>query len=270
MSSLKKYIPQKPHLERSQPQARAHRYGLLEKKKDYILRARDHQKKQKTLKVLQEKIRSKNDDEFSHGMIYSKVDARGVHRIDHDALNRKRRDKKKSNNNNNNNGGGSNNSVIDNRNRVFSGDELKLLKNQDIQYVRYHLQLNKKKVDKLMALIDPQAVSKLMDGDGESSRRKHVVFVDSDDDLCNANADTYADPKDNQLNASNSAIKDRAEQSEELKELQMRMERVKQLKSIEKELEMQHLLTYSRGQKYKIGTDDKGNPIYKWRQERMK
>lgn len=50
MSSLANSVKRKTHKERSQPAARQ-KFGLLEKKKDYVERAKDFHKKEKTIKV---------------------------------------------------------------------------------------------------------------------------------------------------------------------------------------------------------------------------
>ncbi|KAF4793708.1 putative U3 small nucleolar RNA-associated protein 11 [Turdus rufiventris] len=70
---------QRPHRERSQPAARS-KLGLLEKKKDYRLRARDYHKKQNALTALQKKALDKNPDEFYFKMIRSQAKD-GVHVI---------------------------------------------------------------------------------------------------------------------------------------------------------------------------------------------
>ncbi|KAJ1327549.1 U3 small nucleolar RNA-associated protein 11 [Microdochium nivale] len=67
-SSMRNAVQRRQHRERAQPLERA-RYGLLEKHKDYSLRAADHKKKQRTLKNLRAKAADKNEDEFYFGMM---------------------------------------------------------------------------------------------------------------------------------------------------------------------------------------------------------
>ncbi|KAL0206968.1 hypothetical protein P9112_012679 [Eukaryota sp. TZLM1-RC] len=75
--SLKNVVKRRTHKERHQPARRA-RHGLLEKHKDYVLRAKDYNRKKKQLVELQRKARDRNPDEFAFGMIKSKT-INGVH-----------------------------------------------------------------------------------------------------------------------------------------------------------------------------------------------
>ena len=65
---MRNAIPRRSHRERPQPHARTKR-GLLEKRKDYVLRSQDYKRKQSTLKRLSEKASERNPDEFYFGMV---------------------------------------------------------------------------------------------------------------------------------------------------------------------------------------------------------
>ncbi|KAH6609472.1 u3 small nucleolar rna-associated 11 [Trichoderma cornu-damae] len=71
MSSLRNSIQRRPHRERAQPLERR-RLGLLEKHKDYSQRAKDYNQKKAQLKSLREKAADRNEDEFYFGMMSRK------------------------------------------------------------------------------------------------------------------------------------------------------------------------------------------------------
>eukprot|EP00960_Hanusia_phi_P035740 751909-Hanusia_phi.AAC.1 len=82
MSSFRNAVKRKTHKERAQPAARS-RFGLLEKHKDYVERARDFHKKQNQIKILREKAAFRNPDEFYFKMQSSST-KRGVHQVNRD------------------------------------------------------------------------------------------------------------------------------------------------------------------------------------------
>lgn len=67
MSSLRNSLHRRNHKERSQLSHRQ-RFGILEKHKDYVLRARDYHSKQDRIKRLRQKVAERNKDEFYFGM----------------------------------------------------------------------------------------------------------------------------------------------------------------------------------------------------------
>jgi U3 small nucleolar RNA-associated protein 11 len=75
MSSLKNIVKTRTYRERSAPAARK-KLGLLEKHKDYKLRAQDFHKKQDALNVLKEKAAFRNPDEFYYKMVNTKTEVR--------------------------------------------------------------------------------------------------------------------------------------------------------------------------------------------------
>lgn len=69
---LRNSLHRRSHKERSQLSHRS-KLGLLEKHKDYVLRARDYRSKRERLRVLRLKAESRNRDEFYFGMSKKKT-----------------------------------------------------------------------------------------------------------------------------------------------------------------------------------------------------
>lgn len=97
-------VQKKQHRERSQTQDRS-RFGLLEKKKDYRLRAADYHKKEAALKALRAKAATYNPDEYYHAMTRRETDEDGI-------------------------------IIARHKEEVLTTDQIKLLKTQDANYVR--------------------------------------------------------------------------------------------------------------------------------------
>ncbi|NXG46171.1 UTP11 protein, partial [Psilopogon haemacephalus] len=130
---------QRPHRERAQPASRK-KLGLLEKKKDYRIRARDYHKKQNALRALQKKALDKNPDEFYFKMIRSQLQD-GVH-------------------------------VVKQPKDEVTPEQMKLMRTQDIKYVETKRVAEAKKIERLMSELH------LLDAEGKSPN-KHLFFLDS-------------------------------------------------------------------------------------------
>ena len=78
MSFMRNAAPRPTHRERSQPQSRQ-KWGLLEKHKDYSLRAADYNLKKRKLATLAQKARDRHPDEFAFGMVSKGSDRAGKH-----------------------------------------------------------------------------------------------------------------------------------------------------------------------------------------------
>ncbi|XP_076593720.1 putative U3 small nucleolar RNA-associated protein 11 [Chaetodon auriga] len=143
MSSFRKALKsrQKNHHERSQPGFRKH-LGLLEKKKDYKLRADDYHKKQNTLAALRKKALDKNPDEFYYKMISSQLQD-GVH------VAKKGKEEEE-----------------------VTEEQKKLMRTQDIKYVEMKRVAEAKKIERLKGELH------LLDADSKQ-KNKHTFFVDS-------------------------------------------------------------------------------------------
>ncbi|KAM7421288.1 hypothetical protein PAMA_015437 [Pampus argenteus] len=143
MSSFRKALKsrQKNHHERSQPVFRKN-LGLLEKKKDYKLRADDYHKKQNTLAALRKKAQDKNPDEFYFNMISSQLQD-GVH------VAKKPKEEEET-----------------------TEEQKKVMRTQDIKYVEMKRVAEAKKIERMKGGLH------LLDADSKQ-KNKHTFFVDS-------------------------------------------------------------------------------------------
>jgi U3 small nucleolar RNA-associated protein 11 len=146
MSSMRNAVQRRNHKERAQPLERQ-KWGLLEKHKDYSKRAKDHNEKKRKLGLLKAKAADRNEDEFYFGMMNSttkngvKVAKRGA----------------------DNAGGGG---------KSLSMDVVKLMKTQDVAYLRTVLQSTRKEI----ARLDQEVIAgdKGVKVDAVSANRKTV------------------------------------------------------------------------------------------------
>ena len=144
MSSFKKRAKsvRKEYRERGQPSHRKH-LGFLEKHKDYIERASSYKKKVAQLKILEEKARNRNPDEFYYKMVKTKL-RDGQH-------------------------------IIDQPKEEYTDEELKIMKTQDMKYIQMKLAIENKKIEKLEPFI------KLKNDEYVNKCNTHIVFVDKDE-----------------------------------------------------------------------------------------
>lgn len=139
MSSMRNAISRRNHRERAQPAERA-RLGLLEKHKDYTLRARDFNAKKAKLQALKQKVKERNPDEFYFGMLSKK----GTHISKNGTL------------------------AGDRGAEVLSQEASRLYKTQDAGYIRTILNKTRKDV----AELEKRVV-------GLKGDQKRIVFVDN-------------------------------------------------------------------------------------------
>jgi U3 small nucleolar RNA-associated protein 11 len=128
---LRNVVHRRNHKERSQPSNRS-KFGLLEKHKDYIQRAKDHNVKKQRLQRLTQKASLRNPDEFNFGMIRGAskdlLKGGGLH------VARRR---------------GGDSEPMDN-------DLVAILKSQDLSYVRNVIRAEEKKIQELRQSVLPQ------------------------------------------------------------------------------------------------------------------
>ncbi|KAH0272529.1 U3 small nucleolar RNA-associated protein 11, partial [Aureobasidium melanogenum] len=162
---MRNAVQRRNHKERAQPLERQ-KWGLLEKHKDYSLRAKDHNEKKRRLKVLREKAAQRNPDEFAFGMI-TRTTKKGVQQSTR---------------------GKDNGSQA-----PMNMDIVKLLKTQDAGYLQTVLQQTRRareKIEKQAVLmttgVDASSISKrkVFDENGElTEETKKQPAFEGDDDM---------------------------------------------------------------------------------------
>ncbi|KAI4504448.1 hypothetical protein M0802_000919 [Mischocyttarus mexicanus] len=253
MSSWKKAAKstQKTHRERHQPESRKH-LGLLEKKKDYVARAKDHHRKARTLKLLQQRALNRNPDEFYFHMINSKV-KKGIHREK-------------------------------NKGDEHTPEQIKLMETQDIKYVAYKRNIEAKKIEKLQSRLH------CIDAVNET-KNNHTFFVEDEEEektfdiakrlnthpallsrrTNRPNLDKLKETSFPQIDENTLA---NIEQQKHMayKELNKRIEREQELRIVQQKLEIERLLAKEKERKPKQVKPATKNsaPIYKWKFERKR
>lgn len=145
---MRNAVSRRPHRERGQIKSRE-KWGLLEKHKDYSLRAKDYNLKKKKIAQLSEKIREKNPDEFAFGMLSQGKAGMGKHKAGTKAN--------------------------EERSGPLSHDAVKLLKTQDANYLRDIMARGRKEIEKLKEEVGIDAVT--LNGNGKTKR---IVFAEED------------------------------------------------------------------------------------------
>lgn len=271
MSSLRNAVKRVTHKERSQPQARQH-LGILEKKKDYKQRAQDFHRKEDRIQKMRQKASMRNPDEFYFGMKNSQVKD-GRHQKSQQKLQEE---------------------------RDLGPETVRIMKDQDLSYVRMQKQQDEKKVEKLKASLHFL---------GNEQKRKHTVFVDSQQDVEKFDVAQHFDTvpelagrvfnrpriatlektaletsggnngEEIQLtekelaqkakSAKRSARKVAKARSSAYKEMEARTKRVEAMKKAEAHLVTEKLVA-GKGRKRKIKAAEGGKPaVYKWRRKRL-
>ena len=267
MSSLRNAVKRIAHKERSQTVDRQH-LGILEKKKDYKERAIDYHRKEDRIKAMKRKVSMRNPDEFYFGMHNSKVED-GRHRSNEDY-------------------------------RMLSPELIKVMKDQDLSYVRLQKQKDIKKAEKLQSSLHLLNAENFND---VGAKRSHTVFVDSKEDALDFNvsehfgtipefagrafsrlrkSDIEEFSKDSnnkpcareltQLKKNNKKLAKKLARatSGAYRQMESRRERAEKMKMAEDHLITEKLVG-GKGRKRKIKTGEDGRPAqYKWRRKRLK
>mmetsp|Transcript_777 Transcript_777/g.1750 ORF Transcript_777/g.1750 Transcript_777/m.1750 type:complete len:244 (+) Transcript_777:113-844(+) len=238
--NLRHFVRRRVHKERAQPSHRGH-LGLLEKKSDWKLRARNHEQKKEQKVKLAEAARNRNPDEFNFKMIKRQTNDRG--RVE----------------------------LIDGHGQEQE-EALLLAESQGAQYVEMRKRADDEKAKKLASSLH------MLDGPGAG---RHTLFVDSDaesDGVEQFDVAEYFDTdkqllsrRSNRLTRSQLANRDfdeadAVEVTNSYNELIDRRQRSDKLAAVKAELDLRRNLKKGVPVKSEVG----GKTSYSWKQERLK
>lgn len=242
---------QRTHRERHQPEARAE-LGLLEKKKDYKLRAKDRAEKQETLKLLRKRALNKNPDEFYHHMVNSKLQDDEHREKDKD--------------------------------EDLTADQIKLMETQDKTYISMKRTIETKKIKRLQSHLHMIDAS-------DRTKNKHIFFLDTEEEAKNFNLAERLNThpallarKSNRLRLDQldklkldvdeaTIAKMNAERDKSYKELDKRITRERELARTHRKLELKNV---SRKQRKTLKPKElhdllkSSNPVFKMKYQRKK
>ena len=241
----------KTHRERRQPEARKG-LGLLEKKKDYKLRAKDYNEKKKALQHLRKKALNKNPDEFYHHMINSKL-VDGVH-------------------------------TEKGKDVALTPEQISLMQSQDIKYIVSKRTSEKNKIEKMRSSLH------LINSE-DRPKNTHTFFVDSDKEKREfdvaARLETHPSllgrthnrPRLVDLASGRLEVEVDEEQVREVgrssqkayRQLEQRLAREKQLGVVQRKMEMKAALRGKVKPERQVVKEEKEQaPVYLWPQERKR
>ncbi|KAL3819735.1 hypothetical protein ACJIZ3_005640 [Penstemon smallii] len=229
MSSLRNSLPRRAHKERAQPHSRR-KFGLLEKHKDYVVRARAFHQKEQAIQKLKEKAAFRNPDEFYFKMINTKT-SDGVHRQESVA-------------------------------NKYTKEELMLMKTQDIGYILQKLQTEKKKIDRLSGMLhsldNPSSSKRVFYAEDREEAREIRAKVSEQGKV----PDVEDLPKNikRKMGSSYRELEARQGRVRELEKIYMDM-------AMQKELQKKGRKRKLREDEIVSPTS---RPVYKWRQERKR
>ena len=161
--AFRSVIKRREHLERHQPEARA-RFGLLEKHKDYVARAKNFHSKEARLKALRAKAANRNPDEFYFKMLSTKTKG-GVF-------------------------------VGESERGRMSADMLAVLQTQDRGYVATAKAAEDRRIERMQSALHvlPVAVEgSSSSGGGSGGAPRHTVFVDTAEEAAAFDAARFLD-----------------------------------------------------------------------------
>lgn len=277
MSSLRNAVKRIAHKERSQPQARQ-KLGILEKKKDYKQRSQDYHRKQDRIKALKSKASMRNPDEFYFGMKNTRI-RDGRHEKTIAAKQRENQD-------------------------VIGAEAVKMMKDQDLSYVRMQKQCDLKKVEKLQSSLHHLDYTLV---ENPTRKRKHTIFVETKTDADEFDVAEHfgtvpelagrafnrprlemlqKEALESSSAAAGEVLTEKELEQQAKKERRMARKAAKAKASAYKEMEARtrrvqvmeraeaHLVTEKnlagKGRKRKIKAAEDGKPaVYKWRRKRL-